>query len=188
MNDNDHSIPTDEGPQPSPGSEQQYYQSAPPPRGGYSTILPHHKSVGGAAILSCLPGIGQTYAGYPRRGIQIALTVAGLIMILNVGGLHPLHPFVGIMLAFTWVFNIIDASRCARIFNQIADGGPTEVLANELPLPLRFGGRGGGIFLVALGTLLLLVTLFDFSLAFLEDWWPAGLIGLGLWMILRERD
>jgi TM2 domain-containing membrane protein YozV len=196
MSDFDQNVPHEGGqPQGGPGPQQEaphsqeYSQQAPPPpRGGYSTIPPDHKSVGGAALLSCFPGLGQVYAGYPRRGIQIALTVAGLIMILNAGGLYMIHPFAGIMLAFAWCFNIIDAARCARIYNQIADGASADQLTSELPLPLRFGGRGGGIFLVGLGGFLLLVTLFDFSLAFLEEWWPAGLIGLGLWMIRRERD
>ena len=42
--------------------------------------------------------------------------------------------------------------------------------------------------LIVVGSLLLMVTVFDFSLAWLEDWWPAGLIALGVYMIRQSRS
>jgi hypothetical protein len=190
MSDYDQDIPrgSDESPGSGPEGQQGFRQQGPPPPyGGYSTRSSDRKSVGAAALLSLMPGIGQTYAGYPGRGIRVALLVAGFIMILNVRDLEALHPFVGLMLAFTWIFNVIDAARCARIYNQIADGVAADDAMTEPPLPLNFGGRAGGLVLVVVGSLLLMVTLFDFSLAFLRDWWPAGLILLGLWMIRQDR-
>ena len=46
----------------------------------------------------------------------------------------------------------------------------------------------GGVILVAIGSLALLNTLFDFSMRWLEDWWPVVMIALGVWLIRKGRN
>ena len=41
--------------------------------------------------------------------------------------------------------------------------------------------------LVLLGVLIFLNRNFDFSLEWLADWWPLGVIGLGVWLIVKAR-
>lgn len=48
--------------------------------------------------------------------------------------------------------------------------------------------RTGGITLIVVGSLLLMVTVFDFSLRWLEGWWPAGLIVLGAYIVSQSRQ
>lgn len=153
-----------------------------PPRG-----LPA-KSVTAAVLMSLFPGVGQVYAGYVKRGFTIVVIVASLIFLLNVHELRGLHPFLGMLLPFVWIFNLVDAGRCAQIYNQVATGVAPQELPSELPMPTDLGGRTGGITLIVVGSLLLMVTVFDFSLRWLEDWWPAGLIALGAYMLSQSRE
>ncbi len=169
--------------------------SAPPP--GYTVppsdstprwsaaMDPRRKSVALASILSLMPGLGQVYVGYYQLGFIYILIVTGLITILaNDAG--PFTALFGLSLAFFWLYNIVDAGRRAALYNAALSGG-VQGGAPEFQVPMNRGSRVGGIFLVIVGGLFLLNTRFGFDMYWIEDWWPLGLILLGVWLFARDR-
>jgi len=159
-------------------------QAAPPPvapvRSG------SRKSPAFAAVLSLMPGLGQTYVGYYQQGFINAAVVAVTITIIA-SGAGGLTPFLAIFLAFFWLYNMIDANRRAHHVNRMADGLGGEQVPEGFELPSARGSLPAGIALVIVGGLFLLDLNTDVSLDWIEDWWPLLLVGGGLWMIFRSR-
>ncbi|MFB3909517.1 MAG: LiaI-LiaF-like domain-containing protein [Candidatus Eisenbacteria bacterium] len=143
-----------------------------------------------AGLLSAiLPGLGQVYVGYYRRGFFHVLVVGSTITLLssNVKGIEPL---LGIFVAFFWIYNIIDAVRLANLYNDALMGIGPEDLRHELVLMGRHGSVGGGIVLLVVGFLVLLNRVAGLSFEWLKDWWPIIPIGFGAWLLwqgLRDR-
>jgi hypothetical protein len=162
---------------------QQSHQQQPPSE---------RKSPVTATLLSCMPGLGQVYVGYYQRGFVNIAVAAGVIFLLNQYELREFQPLLGVFLPFFWIYNMIDAARCAQAVNRGAEAG----IHPELPaLPAAMGGGGSvfaGVVLVALGMLFLARTVLGFSLAWLAEWWPVFLILFGARMIFagrsRQRD
>ena len=150
---------------------------------------PHleRKSPVTAAILSCMPGLGQVYVGYYQRGFVHIAVAAGVIFLLNQPELEEFQPLLGVFLPFFWIYNMIDAARCAHAVNRGAEAG----IQPELPtLPAAIGGGGSvfaGVVLVVMGMLFLGRTVLGFSLAWLAEWWPLFLILFGARMIFAGR-
>lgn len=141
-----------------------------------------------AGFLSILPGLGQIYVGYYKQGFLYVLIYAFTIALLSGGGFEGsgLEPFGAIFLAFFFFFNIIDAVRRARLFNRVVDGVAVADLPPDFELPTIRGSISTGIVLIFVGFLLFLNTMFDVSLAWLQDWWPVVLIGFGAWLVYKD--
>lgn len=140
-----------------------------------------------AMLLSCMPGLGQVYIGYYQRGFIHILVAASLIAFLNASGhMNPLIPMAGFFLAFFWLYNIVDAGRRAALYNQALAGTETIAPPEDFKMPAAGGSIIGGICLLGLGAILLSNTLFDLSLAWVEDWWPVALFIPGVWLIVRS--
>jgi len=145
---------------------------------------PRRKSPMLALVLSAMPGLGQVYVGYYQQGFTNALIIAGLIGLLNSGAVNGgAEPFFGLFLAFYWLYNIVDAWRRAVFYNNALAG----IGAADIPddFALVKGGRGslaGGVALVVVGAVLLMNTLFNMPLDWLEDWWPVTFIAIGAWL------
>ncbi len=158
------------------------------PRHDRAPHLPR-KSPGLAVFLSILfPGLGQIYIGYYQRGFTHALIAIALISGLTSIGEHAggLAALLGVSLGFFWLYNFIDAGRRASLYNMALESGRTPEMPEEPKL--RSGGSiAGGVILIAIGLLVFLNTMFDISLDWLADWWPLGLIGLGVWMVIGAR-
>ena len=150
---------------------------------GSYTFDPRRKSPALACILSLMPGLGQVYVGYYTRGFVHIAIVGTLIAILADGAVRPLEPLFGIFLAFFWLYNVIDAGRRAALVNHAVRGAAPGSLPGDLALPKEGGSTTGGIVLIAVGTVLLLHTRFDFSLSWIKDWWPAIPILLGAYLV-----
>lgn len=178
----------DERPQAGPGAPPPYQVPPAPAAPGARQIDARMKSPALAGFLSGIfPGLGQIYVGYYQRGLTFALVVAGIITSLASGLLEGLEPMLGIGIGFTYLLNIIDANRLANLYNQAVQGlGATE-LPDKFTLPEERGSMAGGVVLVVLGGLLLLNRLFDISLDWIADWWPLGVVALGIWLILKAR-
>lgn len=163
----------------------QWPPAGPPPATAPPTGL---KAPGWAAFLSALiPGLGNIYVGYYQRGFVQALVFAGVIALLASRDFQDLAPFLGIFLGFWWFFGIIDAYRRAALYNQFVQG---HQLQQELPRDLELPSQGSvpwGVVLVFLGLVLFLHTRFDFSLSWMEDWWPLLLVYFGGWLIYKAR-
>lgn len=138
-----------------------------------------------ATCLSLFPGLGQAYVGYYQLGFSYVMVMALTILILSNG---VLAPFFGPMLAFFWIFNLIDANRRAHNYNRVLDGLDSKSTLPDSEMPQLKGNAPVGVLLVIGGILILLDLNFDVSLAWIESWWPVGLIGLGGWLLFKSRQ
>ena len=143
-----------------------------------------YKSSALATWLSLFPGLGQAYVGYYQLGFSYAMIMALTILTLSHNVLAPLF---GPLLAFFWIFNLIDANRRANNFNRILEGLESTDTPPDFDLPSMKGNMPVGVILVIAGILILLDLNFDVSLDWIENWWPVGLIGLGGWLVFKGR-
>ena len=147
-----------------------------------------------AGLLSLMPGIGQIYVGYYAVGfihIAVFVTTIFLLVRMSVNPFSALSPALGVFLGFFVVYNIVDATRRAILYNLALDGVQGIRLPDmdaSLPKFQFQGSVPGGAALIALGVLLLSNTLFGFSLDWLASWWPLGLVGLGAWLVAKARE
>ena len=142
-----------------------------------------------ACLLSLMPGLGQVYVGYYQRGFVNCLVVGFVIAFLAVqDDFTPLIPIAGIFLAFYWLYNVIDAGRRAALYNEMLDGRTDIELPQDFKVAGLQGSVGGGATLVAVGFILLMHTRFDFSLDWLEEWWPVGLMLFGAFLIYKAKQ
>lgn len=140
-----------------------------------------------AAALSTMPGLGQIYLGYYQLGFINIIVFAGVIALLTTGQLGPLIPLASIFLAFFWLYNIIDAGRRAVMVNEALAGRSSIQLPEDYSSPGLKGSVLGGSILVLAGVVLLAQTLFDVSLAWVEDWWPIAIVIFGAFLIYKAR-
>jgi hypothetical protein len=155
-------------------------------RGGHPARLPY-KSPFLAGLLSTMPGIGQIYVGYYQQGFINLIVIAATITVLATGTADGVEPFFGLFLGFFWLYNIIDAARRANLYNVALEGGRPLEPGEDLQLPGHGGSLFGGVMLIIVGALLLLHTQFDLSLQWLENWWPAAVIVLGIYIVVQAR-
>ena len=191
-------IPNDEtrsmGPgasQPAPGAQTAATGSSAgetprPPQWEPRGVTRGHKSPVLAALLSMLPGLGQIYLGDYNRGFLYGGIFALLVTACSRvhGGMEPLF---GISVAFFSLYNIIDAARRASLYNQamagIASSRPS--IPEDFKLPSGRGSLFWGAVICGIGLILLLNTRFDIDFDWLEDWWPAFIVLIGLNMLYR---
>lgn len=137
-----------------------------------------------AGLLSLMPGLGQAYVGYYKNGFITILIVAAVITLLESNDGRGGAPFFGLFLSFFWIFNIIDAVRKARLYNQHIAGEERVEAPTDSPL-------AAGIVLLILGLLATLTVTFDVDMDFIEDYWPLALLAGGvylLWKYVRTRN
>ena len=156
------------------------YYTAPPPADG-----PRPKSPALACILSIVPGLGQIYIGYYGLGFLHAIVASTVFSILASGPTLEIFPMLIIFLIFFMLYNIVDAGRRASLYNLAMAGVPGVDLPQPLRVP-RFGGSifGGAVLIVA-GFALLMHTKFEFSLDWIEEWWPVAPMIFGAYLIYR---
>jgi hypothetical protein len=171
---------------------QQQAGSPPPPydERGTAPRLDQHisysrKSPVLACILSGMPGLGQVYVGYYQRGFIHAAIFVILITLIS-SGAGSLEPLFGTSLGFFILYNIIDAGRRAVLYNQAMAGAAQIEMPEDMKMPTG-GSLGGGIILTIAGVLLIMYTKFDFDMEWINEWWPLGLVGLGIHLILKSR-
>jgi hypothetical protein len=132
-------------------------------------------------------GVGAVYTGQYAKGLAHLAIFALLIAGCNASG-EVIPAISGIGIAFFVVYQIIDAVRSAR---AIQAGLPAP---DPYGLGATFGGgvKGdgskvptGAIVLILLGVLFLLHTAGVFEVGF-ERIWPVFLMGLGVWLFVRN--
>ncbi len=148
---------------------------------------PRRKSPWLAAILSAMPGLGQVYVGYYQQGFVNALVVGGLIAVIAGEMIDSdLMGVVGFLLAFFWLFNVIDAARRASLYNQALSGLRPMDLPEDGKAPRHAGSLAGGLALIAAGLVLFGHTMFGMSLAWVGQWWPMAVVGGGAWLVYED--
>ena len=145
---------------------------------------PRRKSPFLAAALAVIPGVGQLYIGYYVRGMVSAAAFLSAVMLAGAGP-GALSPMFGMSAVFIWVFNIIDAGRMAALYNHAAAGNQVSKMPEDFKLPKVGGSISGGIALLLFGGIALSNTAFDYSLEWLEDWWPVFPLAFGAYLLVR---
>lgn len=140
-----------------------------------------------ATLLSLMPGAGQVYVGYYPQGFVNALVVISIITLLSMNA-GALAPFLGVFLAFFWIYNLIDANRRAQAYNRAIDGLDGESLPDDFELPGLKGSIPLGVVLIVVGTIFFLDTKFGMNMDWLEEWWPIALVVGGVWLIYKARS
>jgi hypothetical protein len=140
-----------------------------------------------AGFLSLFPGMGNIYNGLYLRGI-IFFTVIACLMALG-SDERGEHDVLGFVIAFVWIFNVLDAYRQATLINY---GYAQDLGQEDLP-KLPKAGQGGllaGILLIVLGVIASLQLYLDIDLSWMISYWPLAVIAFGAWMVyawVRER-
>ncbi len=171
-------------------------QAAPPPgvaapQAAWSPAVgrasdPRRKNVILACVLSMMPGLGQVYVGYYKVGfIHVAIVASTIAMLSSNLPADGMYPLFGIFLAFFLLYNVVDAGRRAAYYNQALDGVSGVEIPDEMSLPSPGGSVAGGAILIIVGTILLSHTALDFSMSWLEEWWPAAPILFGAYLVYR---
>jgi TM2 domain-containing membrane protein YozV len=152
------------------------------------------KSPAAAGILSGIfPGAGQLYNGEPTKALLFFIIFAGTISLMP----HGPHPFLPLVFAGFYIYQIIEAVQTAKAINQKAllQGEPAPAVtppAAAEASPARSGSVFWGIVLMALGAIFLLSNfeIIDYERIF--DFWPVIVIIIGLKMIadyfLKKKD
>ena len=131
------------------------------------------RSPAAALWLSLLPGAGHVYIGQASKGFVLIVLVACAIQIVD----HGADSF-GVMIAFLWLYAMIDAYRSAQEHNLLVETG------RPLPKPAAFAfTRWWGWALVGVGTVFLVDNFELLDIEWLWNFWPLGLVGLGVFIL-----
>jgi len=149
--------------------------SAPPAPAG-AGAGPHP---GAALALGFIPGLGAVYNGEYVKALIHVLVFAGLIAAESSNIPDAYHAFLGLAIGCFYFYMPVEAYRTAkaRQAGQL-EPAPPGMMEGRRPV--------GAIILIALGAFLLLANFGLFQWEWLGKTWPAGLIVLGVW-ILVER-
>jgi hypothetical protein len=172
------------------------------------------KSPAAAGIFSgFLPGAGQLYNGEGSKALLFFLIFAGCISMMP----HGPHPFLPLVFAAFYVYQIVDAVQTAKAINLKAlnavmgepgtaptgspaagtAGAPGFAASGPIPAagmpdkPAAEGSVFWGLLLMAVGAIFLLSNFNLVELDRILDFWPVAVILIGLKIIfdaLRKRD
>ncbi len=136
-----------------------------------------------AGILSALfPfGIGAFYNGEVIKGFIYLFIFAGLVSMQQHGSAQP---FVALILAGFYFFQIIDSVQVARRINRQALQGEGAKEEEDVTAVVKSGSVFWGALLILIGGILLLGNFEVVSYDKIFDFWPAVVIIIGLKLIV----
>jgi hypothetical protein len=134
---------------------------------------------------SLIPGMGQVYLGYPRRGFLQFLAVASLVTLLSANILGPIEPLFDLLMIWILVHNCIDAYRRALLLSEALEGFEPLPPREDWEALSRRARIATGLVLVSAGILILLHVRFGVSFNWVLRWWPAGIVILGLGLLVQ---
>ncbi len=146
----------------------------PPPAPAQGGLTARHVV---SVILALFPGLGHIYNGLYQRGIVLFLLAVGSIYLATEEGV------MGMVVAFVWLFNIIDAYRQATLIEL---GHGTDLGLQDAPKPPANGQLGllAGVGLFVIGFLALLDHTFGYDIDRVWEFWPLGLLAAGAWLMI----
>ena len=139
------------------------------------TVRPR-RSPGLALLLSCFPGLGHLYLGLYQRALAVFLAFALTIWLSEHAG------SLGILIPAVVLFGFVDSYRQAQAMNYGMAPEPTVATAGSVMAPKR-GSLGFGLFLLAIGVVLLYNQFYPIDFSFLQDWWPLLLVLAGVYLV-----
>ena len=141
------------------------------------------KSPALAGVLSGIfPGIGTIYNRQILKGFIFIIIFAGLITMQQH---EEVQPFVALLLAGFYIFQIIDAIQTSCAINRkvLLGEEEEEMEIEEFPEAIKAGSIFWGVILLALGGFLLLANFDVISYSTLWDLWPVVVIVIGVKLI-----
>lgn len=144
------------------------------------------KSPAAAGILSgFFPGAGQLYNGEPTKALLFFIIFAGAISMMP----HGPHPFLPLVFAAFYIYQILEAVQTAKAINQkaLSEAEPAQAAPPPGAADTRLAPRSGSVFwglvLMGLGVIFLLSNfeIIDYDRIF--EFWPVIIIVIGLKMI-----
>jgi LiaI-LiaF-like transmembrane region/B-box zinc finger len=169
----------------------------------------HTASPAVAAVLGFIPGLGAVFNGeYVKAIIHIAV-FAGIIAMLNNPLSQGMQVFLGISLGCFYLYMPIEAYRTARTKQiaahavsypasgpAVATGPAAASFAGAPPAPVaapaqtqphrHYSPVTGAVILIVLGVLVLLSNLGLLEGEWFGHWWPAILVGIGIWLLWKR--
>ncbi len=155
------------------------------------------KSPAAAGILSgFFPGAGQLYNGEAPKALIFFLIFAGGISMMP----HGPHPFLPLIFAAFYIYQIIEAVQTATAINRkalnelTADSGAGVTAPPAPAVPDKIPAQGSafwGLLLIGLGVVFLLANFDVIAIDRIGDFWPVIVIVIGLKMIFdysRKKD
>ncbi len=166
--------PAPDAPPPPPPQAASQQAPPPPPAPAQGGITARHIV---SVILALFPGLGHIYNGLYQRGIVLFLLAVGSIYLATEEGV------MGMVVAFVWLFNIIDAYRQATLIEL---GRATDLGLQDAPKPPANGQLGllAGAGLFVIGFLALLDHTFGYDIDRVWEFWPLGLLAAGAWLMI----
>jgi hypothetical protein len=129
------------------------------------------------AVFLALMFLGHFYVGKYQRAVVFITSFFLAIYLIPL----PFNIFIAI---FIWFFNLFDAHRQTELENLAETSDESRALERR-KATLTFG-----IYLVALGVLLLVDSFYPIEFYWLKRWWPVLLVGSGIYVIwgaVKER-
>jgi len=141
-----------------------------------------------AAALGIIPGLGAVFNGEYGKAV-IHVLVFGLII-----SLIDRQPGIFVPALVAWIFYMpFDAYQTAKAKAASKSGGAgaegsAGAVASAGARPFARGETIGPILLISIGTLVLLDHLDIVNMDRILDFWPLGLIALGVWMLVKRQE
>jgi Domain of unknown function (DUF5668) len=166
---------------------------SPGPGGAASASVPVRKSqtrARAAAILGIIPGLGAVYNGEFIKAFIHVLVFATIISLIERA------PQVFVPLLVAWIFYMpFEAYQTAKAKAEQSQNTPQSGLSNASGSGFASVARArarretiGPILLITIGTLVLLDQWNLLNLDRVLDFWPLGLIALGVWLLLKRQE
>jgi len=131
-----------------------------------------------AAVLGIIPGLGAVYNGEYVKAL-IHVLVFGIII-----SLIDRSPGIFVPMLVAWIFYMpFEAYQTAKAKEKAAVGGPGVFDAGA-----RRRATIGPILLIVIGTLALLSEFNIIDLERIREFWPLGLIALGVWLLVKRKE
>ncbi|HUK52460.1 MAG TPA: DUF5668 domain-containing protein [Candidatus Binatia bacterium] len=143
-----------------------------------------------AAALGIIPGLGAVYNGEYVKALIHVLVFATIISLIERA------PGIFVPLLVAWIFYMpFEAYQTAKAKAELAAGAaragsPDSTGSGTAALSSAAARREtiGPILLITIGTLVLLDQWNLVNLDRVLDFWPLGLIVLGLWMLIKRQE
>jgi LiaF transmembrane domain len=141
-----------------------------------------------AAALGIIPGLGAVFNGEYGKAVIHVLVFGTIISLID------RQPGIFVPALVAWIFYMpFDAYQTAKAkaASKIAgasaevSGGPSESAGLK---PFARRETIGPILLISIGTLVLLDHLDIVNMDRILDFWPLGLIALGVWMLVKRQE